>query len=71
MYDFFKFYIGVIKKELDKQKKACLRKKKTKTRKHLPQPRHLDPLTKDIWTNKEEMEKLNKEFNSITPSRQS
>ena len=64
MYDYFKFYIGVIKKELDKQKEGVFTEKEDKNKK-TPTATTPSGSPKDIWTNKKEMEKINKEFHRI------
>ena len=60
MYDFFKFYIGVIKKELDKQKEGVFTEKEDKNKKTPTAGEQKKESPKELT--KEEIEKMNKEF---------
>ena len=60
MYDYFKFYIGVIKKELDKQKEGEFTEKEDKNKKTPTAGEQKKESPKE--PTKKEIEKMNKEF---------
>lgn len=60
MYDYYKFYIGVIKKELDEQKEGEFTEKEDKNKKTPTAGEQKKESPKELT--KEEIEKMNKEF---------